>query len=538
MPPKPSPKLTEPQRALPAVTGNALKSVSNFASHGDGDIKYQTVKALVAEGVLWFDPKAGRITETNRTLREMLGYGDQEISDLTLAELTRTVGESSDEKQISGNFDPAPYFDARKFVHKNGLVLELEVKSRRVRVAGKWFWCVVCREAARDIGMGREKLRWQYKLQQAQKMESIATLAGGIAHQFNNALYAITGNISLLEGEFPQQEGIARYTKRMIRSTDRMTRLTNQLLAYARGGKYEARVISLSAFIRGTLPLVQHSIDPEIYIDTDLPRDIWHVKADLTQMQMVLTAVLQNAAEAIEDEGRINVSARNRLIETTETRDGSDLHPGRYVRASIVDDGKGMDAKTRARIFEPFFTTKFQGRGLGMAAVYGIIKNHGGWIFLESEPSKGTRVDIYLPAVEVPEVNESKPDSREFRAAGTILLIDDDEMVMEVSQSILTKMGYEILLATTGRQAVEHARGHQGKIDLAILDIVLPDMDGTAVYPQLVKYRPGLKVVVCSGYSIDGPAQDILDAGADGFIQKPFSFGELSSVLKDALNGD
>ncbi|MBW1764259.1 MAG: PAS domain S-box protein, partial [Deltaproteobacteria bacterium] len=250
-----------------------------------------------------------------------------------------------------------------------------------------------------DVDMTVQK-KLQEQLQQAQKMEAISTLSGGIAHQFNNALSVITGNIGLLEMDFPSDKKIANYAKEMKASARQMTHLAAQLLAYARGGKYQAKAVSFCDFVRETLPLVKHTLGPAINVDTDLPIGILNVKADLTQMQMVLAAVLTNAAEAMEGKGRIRVACRDTIITDETVGDFPGLTPGNYVNLTIVDDGKGMDEETRNRIFEPFFTTKFEGRGLGMAAAYGIVKNHAGWISVDSELGKGTTVKIYLSASE------------------------------------------------------------------------------------------------------------------------------------------
>lgn len=198
-----------------------------------------------------------------------------------------------------------------------------------------------------------------------------------------------------------------------------------------------------------------------------------------------------------------------------------------------------MDEKTKARIFEPFFTTKFDGRGLGMAAVYGIVKNHAGWISVDSKMGKGTTVRIYLPAVDmlVKEDVNKRPQAQWVKGSGTILVIDDEEGIAAVCRTMLERMGYRVLVAGTGQEAVDTINNFDGDINLALLDILMPDMSGEIIYPLLMKARPGLKVIVCSGYSIDGPAQKILDAGAEDFMQKPFTMADLSEKLKKALRG-
>jgi len=297
-----------------------------------------------------------------------------------------------------------------------------------------------------DVDMTVQK-KLQERLQQAQKMESISTMSGGIAHQFNNALSGITGNIDLLEMDFPDNETIANYTRAMKDSARRMMQLTAQLLAYARGGKFHAKTVLFSDFVRETLPLVKHTLGSAIDVDTDRLLGILNVKADLTQMQMVLSAVLTNASEAMEGKGRIQVVCRDTIITDETVGDFPGLIPGSYADLTIIDDGKGMDKETRTLIFEPFFTTKFTGRGLGMAAAYGIVKNHDGWISVDSESGKGTAVQIYLPAVEVPVKKHAKPEPKTewIKGTGTILVIEDEETVMTISRAILEKLGYRVL---------------------------------------------------------------------------------------------
>jgi len=242
-----------------------------------------------------------------------------------------------------------------------------------------------------------ERNNIQARLQEAQKMEAIATLAGGIAHEFNNALCAVIPHIDLLTTKFPDNQEINKHTQPIHTSAQRMAHLTSQLLAYARGGKYRPQQISLNNLVQDTLPFVKHIIKAGIVVQTDLDEDSCFVEADLTQLQMVLLALVVNAAEAIETVGYIRLTTRRQEIHGDFAKGYLDLKPGSYVSLTIEDNGNGMSEETRMRVFEPFFTTKFQGRGLGMAAVYGIVKNHDGLVVVDSELGKGTRVHIYLP---------------------------------------------------------------------------------------------------------------------------------------------
>jgi signal transduction histidine kinase len=242
-----------------------------------------------------------------------------------------------------------------------------------------------------------ERKNIQARLQEAQKMEAIGTLAGGIAHEFNNALCAVIPNIDLLKAKLPDNQEINRHTQPIHTSAQRMAHLTSQLLAYARGGKYRPQQISLNKFVLDTLPFVKHLIKAGIVVETDLSEDSCCVEADLTQMQMVLLAVMVNATEAIEHAGYIRLTVKCEEIHEEIAKGHDGLKPGSYVSLTIEDNGSGMSEETRIRVFEPFFTTKFQGRGLGMAAVYGIVKNHNGLVVVDSELGKGTVVRIYLP---------------------------------------------------------------------------------------------------------------------------------------------
>ena len=475
----------------------------------------------------------------NPRLAEIVGYSIEEILSSTLAcivdpgELSKLLDRY--QKRIAGEDVPSVYETI--LTHKDGSKVYVELNAGIISYQGKPADLVFARNITERKRAEEEKKKLEAQLQQAGKMEAIATLAGGIAHQFNNALSTITGNLGLLEMDLSDIENMTKYVGPMKDSAHRMAQLTSQLLAYARGGKYQAKTISLSDFVRDTLQLIEHTLKPSIYIETDLPHDILSVNVDLTQMQMVISAILSNASEAIGGRGRIRITCRNEMITDEIAKDLPGLKHGPYVRLTIADDGKGMDEETRSRIFEPFFTTKFQGRGLGMAASYGIVRHHDGWISIDSELGKGTTVRIYLPAFEAQVKEAVKSKTHLPKSAGTVLIIEDEEMVMRVNRALLESLGYHVLGAKTGREAINIAKTFDGDIDLAILDIVLPDMGGKAIYPLIMEARPNLKVIACSGYPFDDPAREILNAGAQDFIEKPFLLTTLSEKLEKVLEG-
>jgi len=474
----------------------------------------------MSEGIIELNHEA-RIIYVNPTAVSLVGISEEKLLSLSFTELLHKTHRDAIRKLIEEIGDEQ---------HEIGEDSPLIINGKRIllnilKVKNEDHDTVVV--ILNDI---TERKRMEAQLRQAQKMESIATLAGGIAHQFNNALSVITGNLELLKMNMAENDENVEYVEPIKNSANRMTHLTSQLLAYARGGKYNPKTLSLSSFIGSTLPLIRHAIKPNTILETDLPDLSYNIKADFTQMQMVLSAVVANAAEAIEGQGRIRISASiEQIIEPHPY-----LEPGNFACLHVEDDGRGMDEDTKNRMFEPFFTTNFQGRGLGMAAVYGIIRNHGGWISVDSNLGVGTSVYIYLPAVRAME-KEAKEEPELEKGSGTILIIEDEDMIMEVCRTMLEKLDYGVLEARTGEEAIDVAKTYDGKIDLAILDIGLPDMDGDKLYPLLKEVREDLRVIVCSGYAIDGPAQEIIDAGAQGFIQKPYAFGALSAKLKEVL---
>jgi two-component system cell cycle sensor histidine kinase/response regulator CckA len=378
--------------------------------------------------------------------------------------------------------------------------------------------------------------RMSEKLEEARKTEAIATLAGGIAHQFNNALAVISGNVELLDYDYRDDAQIKTYSLPISDAANRMAQLTNQLLAYAQGGKYKERPNDLISVTETTLSLIEHTIAPEIRVIMSLEPNLPKVKIDVTQIQMVISSIVANAAEAIQKEGQIVVSCSKITINNDNYVQYEGIPPGGYVILSVVDDGTGMDDKTIKRVFEPFFTTKFQGRGLGMAAVFGIIRNHGGYIKVNSQADLGTEVQIYFPALAATEDTPKEKPAPEIQGGGTVLLIEDDPGIVEINQAWLKRLGYEVLVATTAAQAIQIICRSNEPFDIALLDLVLPDMSGSAIYPLIREHRPFAKVIICSGYGLAGPTQELLDAGADSFIQKPYGLTDLHEIILKVMS--
>lgn len=376
----------------------------------------------------------------------------------------------------------------------------------------------------------------QQRMIENRKLDAITTLAGGVAHQYNNALAGLTGYLELIQIEFSQKNIQSDHISMALAQIQRMANLTQQLLAYASGGRYAPTDIQLTKFIDEILPLIHHSISKNNRLETDLQADTQIIQADNTQLQMVLLALVQNASEAMINPGRITISTRNVTLSSTASYQNTKRRPGDFICLCVTDEGCGMDKPTLEKIFDPFFTTKFIGRGLGLSAVYGIISNHKGWIEVDSTVEKGTSVSVYLPAL-APQVakpaarKEVDPDGHD----ATVLVIEDDVPLRKVTRQLLGRLNYRILEAETGEEARKIVKNHNGDIDAVILDMLLPDTDGEILYHELREMRPDLKVVLCSGYAMDKPVKDLLKAGALGFIPKPYSTKTLAMELKKII---
>jgi two-component system, cell cycle sensor histidine kinase and response regulator CckA len=310
--------------------------------------------------------------------------------------------------------------------------------------------------------------------------------------------------------------------------------LTRQLLGFARGGRYEVKPTDINEIIQKSSSMFGRT-RKEIAIHRKFEKEIWTLEVDQGQMEQVFLNLYVNAWQAMPGGGAIYLETRNVVLDATDHPDLAE--PGRYVRISVGDTGTGMDAKTIDRIFDPFFTTKGIGRGtgLGLAMVYGIVKGHGGVIDVKSESGRGTTFEIYLPASEKAVVEEEALPVKIVGGTETILLVDDEKMVLEVSREMLESLGYRVFATGSGQEAVAVFMEKKGQIDLVILDMIMPGISGGETFDRLREIDPGIAVLFCSGYSVNHRVQEILDRGCRGFLQKPFSLELLSNRVREAL---
>ncbi|MCX5806416.1 MAG: response regulator [Proteobacteria bacterium] len=381
-----------------------------------------------------------------------------------------------------------------------------------------------------------EHKRLESQIIQSQKMEAVGTLAGGIAHDFNNLLMGIQGYTSLML--YSMEQNHIHYDK--LKSIEDLVRsgadLTRQLLGFARSGKYEVKPVDLNEIIHKTCMMFRRT-KKEITVHNKQARDIYTVEVDRGQMEQVMFNLFINAWQAMPAGGDLYIETKN--ISLDESYIPYTVKPGEYVKISVTDTGPGMDEKTKERIFEPFFTTKEMGRGsgLGLASVYGIIKNHNGFINVYSEKGHGTTFSIYLPAL-VKETRRRKTPAQTIKGSETILIVDDEDTVISVCRELLETLDYKVITAYSGKDAVEIYRSKKDEIDLVILDMIMPDMGGGETFEIMKIINPDIKVILSSGYSLNSQAAGIMNQGCKTFIQKPFSIGELSKKVREVLDSN
>ncbi len=381
-----------------------------------------------------------------------------------------------------------------------------------------------------------ERKKMETRLQESQRMESIGTLAGGIAHDFNNLLMGILGNASLMLLDFDPSDPHYAKLQNIEKYARNGAELTRQLLGFARKGKYEVKPADLNELARRTLKMFART-RKEIAVHTKYESNLRTVEVDEGQIQQVLVNLFLNAWQAMPGGGEIYLETENVNLDKSEAR-ALDIEEGKYVKVSVKDQGVGIDKEDLKRIFDPFFTTREmkRGTGLGLASAYGIIKNHGGNIDVYSKKGEGSAFSIFLPAAERSGEKQSRTSKRILRGNETLLLVDDEQMIIDVGNRMLRELGYEVLTAGSGAQALDVYNKYGDRVNAVILDMIMPGMGGGETYDRLKEANPDIKVILSSGYSMDAQAKDIMERGCNGFIQKPFDLEDISFKLREVLD--
>ena len=507
--------------------------------------QFEAIFEQAAVGINHVDP-SGRIIRANRKLCEMWGYEKSELIGQQLFELIH----------------PDDQERAREYADQllSGKISSYSIQDRDVRKDGSVIWVNVTASMVRDdngeakyaVGVveditdrkkaEQEKAELELQLRQSKKMQAIGTLAGGVAHDFNNILATIMGYSELALSILREGELCVNEVSEILRASDRAKELVQQILTFSRKVEADLKSIDLNQEIDHCARILERTLPKMIDLKTILDEDLPQIKADATQIEQVLFNLATNAADAMPEGGKLVIETSEVFLNPEYCRLHLEISPGRYALLQISDTGCGMDELTRQQVFDPFFTTKEVGKGtgLGLSTVFGVVKEHGGHIHCYSEMGRGTVFKIYLPVDdEAPQaaapVAEKADPVLELGGDETILFVDDEQALRKLGRSLLGDAGYKVLSAKSGEEALEIYTQNQSSIDLTILDLSMPGMGGHKCLVRLLELNPEAKVIIASGYSANATAKDTIEAGAAGFISKPFRTEELLARIKQVL---
>lgn len=526
-------------RGKPAVLGNSI----DITSHKLAEEKLRKSEELYrnlfenhAAVKLIIDPETGRIEDANQAAVDYYGWPYEELTRMKIRDINTLPPEEIKKEMEKARAAKRIDF---QFRHRraDGSVRDVEVFSSRIEVKGKDRLHSIVHDVTNRRLLEEERKKLEDQLNQSQKMEAVGQLAGGIAHDFNNILMIMQGYVSLMMEEAGPNSSTREYLKNIEGQIRSAANLTRQLLGFARSGHYDIMPSDMNEILERNAAMFERA-KKEIRIHRVYGKRLWTTEVDGDFIGQVIMNLFVNAWQAMPGGGDLFLKTENTVLDENRVK----VHgapPGRYVKISVTDTGIGMDKKTKDRIFDPFFTTKERGRGtgLGLAVAYGIVKRHKGFISVDSEPGCGTTFDIYLPASMERTSLETSSPQEVMRGSGTVLLVDDEASVLDVTRRMLEHLGYTVITAGSGDEAVTIYGERQEEIDLVLLDMIMPEMSGEKVFRVLREMNPKVRVMLLSGYSLNGKTQEILDSGCAGLIQKPVSLPDLSRKIHDVLMG-
>jgi two-component system cell cycle sensor histidine kinase/response regulator CckA len=479
-----------------------------------------------------FDVETFQFLQVNEAAERLYGYTAEEFAKLSILDI-QPEGDRAGFSDHLRRIEAGRHQEHRKHRKKDGKIFDVEVVAHSLDYAGRRVRLVV----AQDLS---ERHLLEEQLRQAQKMEAVGRLAGGVAHDFNNLLMVIKGHTELLLGLLPATEHVTRKIEQIDRAADRATSLTRQLLAFSRMQVLQPKVMSLNGVVEDMGKLLPRLIGEDVELVIRTAPDLGAIRADASQMEQMIMNLAVNSRDAMPSGGKLVIETSNVDLDQMYTAAHPVVRAGRYVLLAVSDTGTGMDEETQTHIFEPFFTTKEQGKGtgLGLATVYGVVKQSGGFIWVYSELGKGTSFKIYLPRVDQPAEKLGLPlTSLEApRGTETVLLAEDEQDVREVAREFLESGGYTVLEARDGAEAIQIAARHKGSIDLLVTDMVMPRMTGQELAGRLQQNRAALRVIYMSGYSEHAAAEAAQGDSSMRLLTKPFSRTAILRMVRQTLN--
>jgi two-component system, cell cycle sensor histidine kinase and response regulator CckA len=497
------------------------------------EARYRSLVQSSAYGI-YRSSLEGRFLDVNPALIAMLGYESAE--EVLLLDPTNDVFAHTEEHaRLIEEFRRSGRLDGMevKWKRQDGKVITVRISGRAVSSADEP--ADVLEAIAEDV-TDRRMLEDQFR--QAQKMEAVGRLAGGVAHDFNNLLMVISGYAEVMLARLEPDHVLREKAMAIQQASDRATTLTRQLLAFSRKQLLELKVVDINAIVADMERLLRPLIGENVEFITSLTPEAAHTRADAGQLEQVLMNLVVNAKDAMPAGGTLTIQTEKIAVDESHRAGPTFIRPGHYVMLSVTDTGSGMDKETQSRIFEPFFTTKEKGKGtgLGLSTVYGIVKQTGGYVMVRSEPGHGSTFQIYLPQVDsVPEPHPLPLPHTTLGGTETVLLVEDEESVRQLVRETLAAKGYEVMEAENGEDGIAVAARHDGKIDLVITDVVMPGMGGRELVKQLAQSRPQTRVLYLSGYTEDAiVSEGTIESGA-AFLQKPFTLQNLSRKVREVL---
>ena len=505
----------------------------------ESEARYRALFETSADGILIADLETKIFEYANPAICRMLGYTENELRTMNVADihpkdaLQSVVAEF--EAQARGDKILA---EGLPCLSKDGTILYADINAVKIIINGKacnagFFRDITKRKQAEE---NRKKLEDQ--LRQSQKMEAIGQLASGISHDFNNLLGGIMGHAELLKIRLGAGSGLLDHADRIISCCVKASDLTRQLLSFARKAPALVRAVDPNAIIRQVVEILKRTMDRRIEIAIDLEEQPPHISGDQSQLENALLNVAINARDAMPQGGRLSITSKTVDLDQAILPDEHfDIMEGRYIRISIADTGIGMSDEIKARIFEPFFTTKEVGKGtgLGLASVYGCIKQHGGYITVESREGEGARFDLYLPVAESAQPAAATEDAALAPGKGTLLVVDDEVVYHEVLSGIFKGLGYTVHCCIEGAEAVKFYSEHHASVDIVVLDMNMPKMNGLDCFRRLKEINAGVRVIVSSGYGHNADRTALQNEGARAFVQKPYKAAELAGKIVELM---